>query len=145
METAGHPSDLADWHDEAKVARYLGRIGRSQPRLAGEDVLAELLPGHVERVLDLPHAVSDGAGHEPQFARGAGEAAGAGDCLQQGEGVGREDFAGSGHGSKPSNSQTRSSRSEHGEHGNHLNFSVNSVLAPWPPCLGVHFSFEFFE
>ena len=41
------------WHDHEKVEEYVGRVNRLAARQAGEDELAEALPQHVERVLDL--------------------------------------------------------------------------------------------
>jgi tRNA (cmo5U34)-methyltransferase len=41
------------WNDPARVEEYLARIGRSEPRAAGEAVLAEVLPSGPQRVLDL--------------------------------------------------------------------------------------------
>ena len=41
------------WRDEEKVEEYVGRVGRLAARAAGEAELAEALPAHVERVLDL--------------------------------------------------------------------------------------------
>jgi tRNA (cmo5U34)-methyltransferase len=40
------------WNDADKVDEYLARVGELPPRLAGEAVLAELLPARVERVAD---------------------------------------------------------------------------------------------
>jgi SAM-dependent methyltransferase len=48
--TAQH---AAGWHDAAKVDEYLQRVGGLAPRLAGEAMLAEVLPRHVARVADL--------------------------------------------------------------------------------------------
>ena len=42
-----------DWNDPARVDEYLARIGRSEPRAAGEAVLVEVLPAAPRRVLDL--------------------------------------------------------------------------------------------
>ncbi|MEZ5382772.1 MAG: class I SAM-dependent methyltransferase [Microthrixaceae bacterium] len=41
------------WHDEQQVATYLGRVDKLAPRIAGEDLLSELLPAKPSRVLDL--------------------------------------------------------------------------------------------
>ena len=41
------------WHDPAHVDEYLGRVGGLAPRLAGEAVLAEVLPPEPTRVADL--------------------------------------------------------------------------------------------
>jgi SAM-dependent methyltransferase len=41
------------WRDEAKVAEYVGRVGRLAARQAGEAELVEALPADVARVLDL--------------------------------------------------------------------------------------------
>ncbi len=41
------------WKDDAKVQEYVERVDRLAARRAGEAELAEALPGHVERVLDL--------------------------------------------------------------------------------------------
>lgn len=41
------------WKTETKVNEYVGRVGRLEPRQAGEAELVESLPGTVERVLDL--------------------------------------------------------------------------------------------
>lgn len=46
------------WNDPAQAAEYVERVGRLAPRLAGEAVLAEILPLAPERVLDL--ACGDG-------------------------------------------------------------------------------------
>jgi cyclopropane fatty-acyl-phospholipid synthase-like methyltransferase len=43
----------ATWRDEAKVAEYVGRVGRLAARQAGEAELVEALPAEVDRVLDL--------------------------------------------------------------------------------------------
>lgn len=43
----------AGWDDEEQVGWYLDRIDRLPPRLAGESVLAEVLPAAPTRVLDL--------------------------------------------------------------------------------------------
>jgi SAM-dependent methyltransferase len=47
------PTPTAGWQDEEQVGWYLDRIDRLPPRLAGEAVLAELLPPEPARVLDL--------------------------------------------------------------------------------------------
>lgn len=47
------PPTGATWHDHAKVGEYLGRVGRLEARLAGEQALAELLPTGARSVLDL--------------------------------------------------------------------------------------------
>jgi SAM-dependent methyltransferase len=44
---------VAGWKDEAKVAEYVGRVGRLAARAAGEAELVEALPDVVARVLDL--------------------------------------------------------------------------------------------
>jgi SAM-dependent methyltransferase len=44
---------VGGWADEEQVAWYLGRIGRLEARLAGERVLADVLPPVVGSVLDL--------------------------------------------------------------------------------------------
>jgi SAM-dependent methyltransferase len=44
---------VSTWKDEAKVAEYVGRVGRLAARAAGEAELVEALPDVVERVLDL--------------------------------------------------------------------------------------------
>ena len=44
---------MSTWKDEAKVAEYVGRVGRLAARAAGEAELLEALPATVERVLDL--------------------------------------------------------------------------------------------
>ena len=41
------------WKDEDKVSEYVGRVGRLAARAAGEAELVEILPTHVDRVLDL--------------------------------------------------------------------------------------------
>jgi tRNA (cmo5U34)-methyltransferase len=41
------------WRDPAKAAEYLDRVGRLAPRLAGEEVLVEVVPPASERVIDL--------------------------------------------------------------------------------------------
>jgi SAM-dependent methyltransferase len=41
------------WQDPAKVAEYVGRVGRLAARAAGEAELVEALPATVDRVLDL--------------------------------------------------------------------------------------------
>ncbi|HEY8216517.1 MAG TPA: class I SAM-dependent methyltransferase [Acidimicrobiia bacterium] len=41
------------WVDAATVDEYLGRVGTLAPRLAGEAMVLEVLPAHVERVADL--------------------------------------------------------------------------------------------
>jgi tRNA (cmo5U34)-methyltransferase len=41
------------WHDPTTVDEYLGRIGRLEPRLAGEAVMVEVLPNAPARVADL--------------------------------------------------------------------------------------------
>jgi SAM-dependent methyltransferase len=43
----------ASWHDEQVVTGYLDRVGVLPPRLAGEDVLREILPTAPKRILDL--------------------------------------------------------------------------------------------
>jgi len=43
----------AGWDDAQQVGWYLDRIDRLPPRLAGESVLAEILPPNPARVLDL--------------------------------------------------------------------------------------------
>lgn len=43
----------AGWDDDDQVRWYLDRIDRLPPRLAGESVLAEVLPPAPDRVLDL--------------------------------------------------------------------------------------------
>jgi tRNA (cmo5U34)-methyltransferase len=52
----GRPGE--GWNDPAQAAEYVERVGRLAPRLAGEAVLAEILPPAPERVLDL--ACGDG-------------------------------------------------------------------------------------
>ena len=47
------PPASATWHDQAKVGEYLGRVGRLEARLQGEQALRELLPGAPTSVLDL--------------------------------------------------------------------------------------------
>lgn len=47
------PTPTGGWSDLDQVAWYTGRIGALAPRLAGEAVLAELLPAAPRRVLDL--------------------------------------------------------------------------------------------
>ncbi len=47
------PTPTGGWSDRDQVAWYTGRIGSLAPRLAGEAVLAELLPATPRRVLDL--------------------------------------------------------------------------------------------
>ena len=52
--TESRPSTpTAGWGDPAQVDWYLERIGGLPPRVAGEDVLRELLPPHPRSVLDL--------------------------------------------------------------------------------------------
>ena len=46
-------SDASGWSDPATVDEYLGRVGRLAPRLAGEEVLLEVLPPGPRRVADL--------------------------------------------------------------------------------------------
>lgn len=46
-------SDHDGWHDPAQVREYLDRVATLPPRLAGEAVLVEVVPGTPERVLDL--------------------------------------------------------------------------------------------
>lgn len=41
------------WRDAEQVDWYLDRVGRLPPRLAGEQVLREILPSRPQRVLDL--------------------------------------------------------------------------------------------
>jgi SAM-dependent methyltransferase len=41
------------WRDPVQVEEYLGRVGTLPPRLAGEAVLADVLPESPERALDL--------------------------------------------------------------------------------------------
>jgi tRNA (cmo5U34)-methyltransferase len=41
------------WGDAGKAHEYLQRVGGLAPRIAGEEVLAELLPVRVDRVADL--------------------------------------------------------------------------------------------
>lgn len=50
-EVAATPT--AGWNDDEQVRWYLDRIDRLPPRLAGESVLAEVLPPEPKRVLDL--------------------------------------------------------------------------------------------
>jgi len=45
--------DPDGWHDPAQVSEYLGRVGTLQPRLAGEAMLADVVPDAPQRVLDL--------------------------------------------------------------------------------------------
>jgi SAM-dependent methyltransferase len=50
------PAASADgerWSDHSKAHEYLHRVGTLAPRIAGEGVLAEILPEAPERVLDL--------------------------------------------------------------------------------------------
>jgi hypothetical protein len=65
------------------------RAGGRQARLARAAVEQQ----HVQRVLDLAHAVGQRAGHQAQLARGCGKAAGAGDGLQHRQGVRDQDIA----------------------------------------------------
>ena len=44
---------MSTWDSPAKASEYLGRIGASGPRLAGEAALVEMLPVSVSSVLDL--------------------------------------------------------------------------------------------
>ena len=44
---------MGGWHDDATVDEYLGRVGTLAPRLAGEAVLRDVLPGRPARVADL--------------------------------------------------------------------------------------------
>lgn len=44
---------MSSWSDPAKVDEYVHRVGRLAPRLAGEEVLVELLPRAPRRVADL--------------------------------------------------------------------------------------------
>jgi len=44
---------LGDWNDPARVAEYTQRVGLLEPRLAGEAMLAEVLPPSPRRALDL--------------------------------------------------------------------------------------------
>src|SRR5690606_38858459 len=44
---------MSTWKDDEKVDEYVGRIGRSAARAAGDAVLVEVLPEPCERVLDL--------------------------------------------------------------------------------------------
>ena len=44
---------MSGWNDPGHVHEYLSRIGGLAPRVAGEGVLVEVLPAHVERVADL--------------------------------------------------------------------------------------------
>jgi hypothetical protein len=48
---------------------------------------------HVQRILDLAHAVGQGAGHQAELARCGGKAAGLGDHLQHGQAVGGQHIA----------------------------------------------------
>jgi tRNA (cmo5U34)-methyltransferase len=41
------------WADPEKVDEYLGRVGTLAPRLAGEEMLLEVLPRHLRRIADL--------------------------------------------------------------------------------------------
>ncbi len=43
----------ATWDDPDRVDRYLERVERLAPRRSGEHALAEVIPAHVDRVLDL--------------------------------------------------------------------------------------------
>jgi SAM-dependent methyltransferase len=47
------PTPTAGWSDPVQVEWYTERIGRLEARLAGEQVLADILPATPERVLDL--------------------------------------------------------------------------------------------
>jgi SAM-dependent methyltransferase len=47
------PTPTGGWDDPEQVGWYLDRIGSLQPRLAGEQVLAQVLPLGAERALDL--------------------------------------------------------------------------------------------
>lgn len=49
----GEASLVGTWQDPERVTAYLGRIGRLPPRLAGEEVLREILPAAPRRLLDL--------------------------------------------------------------------------------------------
>ncbi len=53
---------------------------------------------HVQRILDLAHAVGQGTWHQAQLACGGGKAAGLGNGLEHGQAVGSEHVAGAGHG-----------------------------------------------
>src|SRR5690349_17036716 len=44
---------MVSWSDPAKVDEYVGRIGTNPQRLAGEAVLAEIMPTAPRRALDL--------------------------------------------------------------------------------------------
>lgn len=47
------PPATATWHDHDKVGEYLGRVGRLEARLAGEQALAGVLPPTARSALDL--------------------------------------------------------------------------------------------
>jgi tRNA (cmo5U34)-methyltransferase len=49
----GRNDQPVGWRDPAQVDEYLGRVGRLPPRVAGEEVLVEILPASPRRVLDL--------------------------------------------------------------------------------------------
>ena len=51
--TTPTPTPTAGWADAGQVAWYVERIGRLEGRMAGERVLAEILPAAPRRVLDL--------------------------------------------------------------------------------------------
>ena len=70
------------------LGQQLSPGGRG-PGLAGAAVEQQ----HIQRVLDLAHAVGQGAGHQAQLARGAGEVAGARDRVQDAQRVGGENVA----------------------------------------------------
>jgi SAM-dependent methyltransferase len=53
MGRATNDAGRAGWSDPDKADEYLQRVGGLAPRLAGEAVLAEVLPDRVERVADL--------------------------------------------------------------------------------------------
>jgi len=47
------PTPLGGWSDETRVSWYLDRLPRLTSRAPGEQMLAELLPAHPRRLLDL--------------------------------------------------------------------------------------------
>ena len=96
--TGGHPFDPVGHHIDVvqQAARFTQQFFASGRRagLAGTAVKQQ----HIQGVFDLPHAVSQGAGHQVEFAGGRGKTAFRLDGLQHEQGIGREPIFGALHG-----------------------------------------------
>ena len=93
LPARGHPAHAVGHginvlQQPAALAQQLGP-GLCGLGLAGAAVEQQ----HIQRVFDLPNAVGEGAGHQPQLPGGGGKAAGFGNHLQHGQAVRCEDVA----------------------------------------------------